>query len=61
MSLSPTAALRHCGDLFALGPPLRGVRYETTAIPEIRAQAAVLAGRLAALGRSRRRRIERVR
>ncbi|MGI5228175.1 FAD/NAD(P)-binding protein [Actinoallomurus sp. CA-142502] len=29
--------------IFALGPPLRGLRYETTAIPEIRAQAAALA------------------
>ncbi len=34
------------GTLFALGPPLRGLRYETTAIPEIRDQAAALAGRL---------------
>jgi uncharacterized NAD(P)/FAD-binding protein YdhS len=32
--------------IFALGPPLRGLRYETTAIPEIRAQAAALAPRL---------------
>ncbi|WP_433137179.1 FAD/NAD(P)-binding protein [Actinomadura nitritigenes] len=54
------AAGRPHGDLFTLGPPLRGVRYETTAIPEIRAQAAVLAGRLAALGRSPRRQVERV-
>jgi uncharacterized NAD(P)/FAD-binding protein YdhS len=29
--------------LFTLGPPLRGCRYETTAIPEIRDQAAALA------------------
>jgi uncharacterized NAD(P)/FAD-binding protein YdhS len=29
--------------LFALGPPLRGLWYETTAIPEIREQAAELA------------------
>ena len=29
--------------LFALGPPLRGLWYETTAIPEIREQAAALA------------------
>ncbi len=29
--------------LFALGPPLRGLWYETTAIPEIRSQAAALA------------------
>ncbi|WP_329261310.1 FAD/NAD(P)-binding protein [Actinoallomurus sp. NBC_01490] len=32
--------------IFALGPPLRGLRYETTAIPEIRAQAAALAPRV---------------
>ena len=30
--------------LFTLGPTLRGIRYETTAIPEIRDQAAALAG-----------------
>jgi len=30
-------------DVFTLGPPLRGRWYETTAIPEIRDQAAVLA------------------
>jgi uncharacterized NAD(P)/FAD-binding protein YdhS len=29
--------------LFTLGPPLRGLRYETTAVPEIRDQAAALA------------------
>lgn len=29
--------------LYALGPPLRGLWYETTAIPEIREQAAALA------------------
>jgi uncharacterized NAD(P)/FAD-binding protein YdhS len=29
--------------LYAIGPPLRGLWYETTAIPEIRAQAAALA------------------
>jgi uncharacterized NAD(P)/FAD-binding protein YdhS len=34
--------------LFTLGPPLRGLRYETTAIPEIRDQAAALAGHLTA-------------
>jgi uncharacterized NAD(P)/FAD-binding protein YdhS len=34
--------------LFTLGPPLRGLWYETTAIPEIRAQAAALADRLTA-------------
>jgi uncharacterized NAD(P)/FAD-binding protein YdhS len=32
--------------IFTLGPTLRGLRYETTAIPEIRAQAAALAPRL---------------
>ena len=34
--------------IFALGPPLRGLRYETTAVPEIRGQAAALADRLLA-------------
>ena len=34
--------------LFTLGPPLRGLWYETTAIPEIRTQAAALALRLTA-------------
>jgi uncharacterized NAD(P)/FAD-binding protein YdhS len=34
---SPSSAL------FTLGPPLRGLWYETTAIPEIRVQAAALA------------------
>ena len=29
--------------LFTLGPPLRGVLWESTAIPEIRVQAAALA------------------
>ena len=32
--------------LFTLGPTLRGLRYETTAIPEIRDQAAALATQL---------------
>jgi uncharacterized NAD(P)/FAD-binding protein YdhS len=32
--------------LLTLGPPLRGLWYETTAIPEIRAQAAELAQRI---------------
>src|SRR6202008_4114947 len=32
--------------LSALGPPLRGVLWETTAVPEIRAQAATLARRI---------------
>lgn len=42
-------------SLFTLGPPLRGLRYETTAIPEIREQAAALARHLVAtrLPRSR--------
>ena len=35
-------------SIFTLGPPLRGQLYETTAIPEIRDQAAALAGRLLA-------------
>jgi uncharacterized NAD(P)/FAD-binding protein YdhS len=35
-------------SLFTLGPTLRGIRYETTAIPEIRDQAAALARRLIA-------------
>jgi uncharacterized NAD(P)/FAD-binding protein YdhS len=40
------AAGRPNDRIFALGPTLRGVRYETTAIPEIRAQAAALVPRL---------------
>ena len=32
--------------LSTLGPPLRGVLWETTAVPEIRAQAAILARRI---------------
>jgi uncharacterized NAD(P)/FAD-binding protein YdhS len=40
------AAGRPCADIFTLGPPLRGQRYETTAVPEIRDQAAALARRL---------------
>jgi uncharacterized NAD(P)/FAD-binding protein YdhS len=39
--------------LFTLGPTLRGVRYETTAIPEIRDQAAALAGLLIAAPQTR--------
>jgi uncharacterized NAD(P)/FAD-binding protein YdhS len=44
-------ALRDAGgtaarDIVTLGPPLRGLRYETTAIPEIRDQAAVIARHL---------------
>ena len=34
-------------DLFTLGPPLRGLLWETTAVPEIRLQAADLARLLA--------------
>ena len=37
------AAGRPADDIFTLGPPLRGRWYETTAIPEIRDQAAALA------------------
>ena len=37
---------RAAGDIIALGPPLRGRWYETTAIPEIRDQAAALARHL---------------
>lgn len=40
------AAGRSHDRIFTLGPTLRGVRYETTAIPEIRTQAAALAPRL---------------
>jgi uncharacterized NAD(P)/FAD-binding protein YdhS len=36
------AAGRPTGDIFTLGPLLRGRWYETTAIPEIRDQAATL-------------------
>jgi uncharacterized NAD(P)/FAD-binding protein YdhS len=43
------AAGRPGSTLFTLGPPLRGLRYETTAIPEIRVQAAALALRLTAV------------
>jgi uncharacterized NAD(P)/FAD-binding protein YdhS len=39
---------RAAADIFALGPLLRGSRYETTAIPEIRDQAAALARHLLA-------------
>jgi uncharacterized NAD(P)/FAD-binding protein YdhS len=44
------AAGRPSDVLYSLGPPLRGVWYETTAIPEIRAQAAALARRIAGEG-----------
>jgi uncharacterized NAD(P)/FAD-binding protein YdhS len=37
---------RAAGDIVTLGPPLRGRWYETTAIPEIRDQAATLARHL---------------
>ncbi len=40
------AAGRPHDRIFTLGPTLRGLRYETTAIPEIREQAAALAPRL---------------
>jgi uncharacterized NAD(P)/FAD-binding protein YdhS len=40
------ASGRPSSTIFTLGPPLRGIRYETTAIPEIRDQAAALARRL---------------
>ncbi len=39
---------RPASDIFTLGPPLRGRWYETTAIPEIRDQAAALGGLLVA-------------
>jgi uncharacterized NAD(P)/FAD-binding protein YdhS len=42
------ASGRPSSTLFTLGPPLRGLRYETTAIAEIRDQAAALALRLTA-------------
>ena len=40
------AAGRPASDIVTLGPPLRGRWYETTAIPEIRDQAAALARHL---------------
>jgi uncharacterized NAD(P)/FAD-binding protein YdhS len=40
------ASGRPSRTLFTLGPPLRGQLYETTAVPEIRDQAAALAARL---------------
>jgi uncharacterized NAD(P)/FAD-binding protein YdhS len=33
-------------SLFVVGPPRKGTLYETTAVPEIRGQAAALAQRL---------------
>lgn len=47
------AAGRPSATLFTLGPPLRGQLYETTAVPEIRDQAAVLARQLIPALRSR--------
>jgi uncharacterized NAD(P)/FAD-binding protein YdhS len=47
------AAGRPSQTLFTLGPPLRGQLYETTAVPEIRDQAAALAERLISALRSR--------
>ena len=47
------ASGRPSGTLFTLGPPLRGLLYETTALPEIRDQAAALAARLIPACRSR--------
>ena len=53
LDTDPRGALRDAGgrpasDLFTLGPLLRGSRYETTAVPEIRDQAAALARHLLA-------------
>jgi uncharacterized NAD(P)/FAD-binding protein YdhS len=42
------AAGRPSSTIFTLGPTLRGLAYETTAIPEIRDQAAALARHLTA-------------
>ncbi|MDF5758001.1 FAD/NAD(P)-binding protein [Spongiactinospora sp. TRM90649] len=47
------AAGRPGERLFALGPLLRGTLYETTAVPEIRAQAAALAPHLLRAATSR--------
>ncbi|MEV5323030.1 FAD/NAD(P)-binding protein [Nonomuraea sp. NPDC052634] len=47
------ASGRPSDRLFALGPLLRGTLYETTAVPEIRAQAAALAPRLLEAAASR--------
>ena len=51
LDTDPHGALRDAGgkpasDIFTLGPLLRGSRYETTAVPEIRGQAAALARHL---------------
>ena len=34
------------GKLYTIGPPMRGVLFETIAVPEIRLQAEQLAGKL---------------
>jgi uncharacterized NAD(P)/FAD-binding protein YdhS len=47
------ASGRPSRTLFTLGPTLRGQLYETTAVPEIRDQAAALATRLISACRSR--------
>ena len=49
-----TAAGQPSDFLYALGPPLRGLWYETTAIPEIGAQAAELAAQITAARQGRR-------
>ena len=49
------AAGKPSSTIFTLGPPLRGLRYETTAIPEIRDQAAALARHLTAASQARQR------
>jgi uncharacterized NAD(P)/FAD-binding protein YdhS len=46
---------RAAADVFTLGPPLRGLWYETTAIPEIRDQAAALGQRITSDHRLRQR------
>ena len=58
LGIDATPALRVVGahgapwpNLFTLGPPLRGLWYETTGVPEIRAQAAQLARTLLAATR----------
>jgi uncharacterized NAD(P)/FAD-binding protein YdhS len=58
LGIDATQALRVIGahgspwpNLFTLGPPLRGLWYETTGVPEVRAQAAALASTLGRLPR----------
>lgn len=46
LSAMPDGACNQRQTLFAAGPLLRGALWESTAIPEIRTQAAALAGRL---------------